>query len=451
MAAAKTAVVAPWVIPVRPEGVTLRDQAVVFEGGTILDLIPAAQLATTHPDADIQRFPQHALIPGLINAHTHAAMSLFRGIADDLPLMSWLEEHIWPLERQWVAETFVRDGVELAMAEMIRGGITCFNDMYFFPEVASQSAIRAGMRASIGLIVMDHPSPWAQGPDDYLAKGLALHDDYHHHPTTHFTLAPHAPYTVSDAPLARIRTLAEELDLPIHMHVHETRDEISQSLALHGERPLERLARLGLLGPRLMAVHMTQLEPFEIEQMAEQGVSVIHCPESNLKLSSGFCPVTRLINAGASVALGTDGAASNNDLDLMGEMRTAALLAKGLSGRADALPAASALTMATLAGARALGLEERVGSLEVGKAADLVAIRLDGLETQPLYEPISQLVYSASRHQVTDVWVEGKRLLQDRQLLTLDEAGLLERVSHWSSRLTQSRAGALQPLPVQEK
>ena len=451
MAVEKTAVVAPWVIPVRPEGVTLRDQAVVFQGGTILDLLPAEQLPATHPDAEIERFPQHALIPGLVNAHTHAAMSLFRGIADDLPLMAWLEGHIWPLERRWLAENFVRDGVELAMAEMIRGGITCFNDMYFFPEVACQAAVRAGMRAGIGLIVMDHPSSWAQGPDEYLAKGLALHDDYHHHPTTHFTLAPHAPYTVSDAPLARVRTLAEELDLPIHMHVHETRDEISQSLAQFGERPLQRLARLGLLGPRLMAVHMTQLEAFEIEQLAEYGVNVIHCPESNLKLSSGFCPITRLIDAGASIALGTDGAASNNDLDLFGEMRTAALLAKGLSGRADALPAASALTMATQGGARALGLEERIGSLEAGKAADFVAIRLDTLETQPLYEPLSQLVYSAGRQQVTDVWVEGKRLLKNRQLCTLDERGLLDRVSRWSSRLSHSRTEVFPPLAVKEK
>lgn len=438
MADAKTALIAPWVIPVRPLGVVLDHHAVVIQDGTILDVVPASMLTSSHPDAIIEVLEHHALIPGLVNAHTHAAMALLRGIADDLPLMRWLKEHIWPLEQKWVAEGFVRDGVDLALAEMIRGGVTLFNDMYFYPEIASQRAIRAGLRAGIGLIVMDFPSPWATNAEEYLSKGLALHDDYQYHPTTHFALAPHAPYTVSDESLVKLRTFADELDLPIHMHVHETADEIMESLKIHGKRPLRRLHDLGLLNSRLMAVHMTQLEPAEMDQLATLGVSVIHCPESNLKLGSGFCPVDALLAAGVNIGLGTDGAASNNDLDLMGEMRTAALLAKGVSRRADAVPAPVALEMATLGGARALGLEEIIGSIEPGKSADLTAVRLDALETQPLFEPISHLVYAAGRHQVTDVWVAGKRLLQQRKLTTLDQEDLIQRIHHWQGALRRN-------------
>mgnify|MGYP006274726075 CR=1 FL=1 len=438
MSAAEIVLTAPWIIPIRPSGAVLRDHAIVVRSDRIIDVLPQCEVQSKYPEFLVEHFASHALIPGLVNAHTHAAMNLLRGIADDRPLMDWLNNHIWPLEKMWVGEEFVQDGVDLAIAEMLRGGVTSFNDMYFFPEVTSRRAIHSGIRAKIGLIVVDFPTSWARNPEEYFTKGLAVKDDYQHHPNLSFAFAPHAPYTVSDEPLSRIGTLAHEMDIPIHIHLHETQDEIRQSLEVHGMRPIERLRRLDLLGPQLMAVHMTQLEDDEIALILESGVSVIHCPESNLKLGSGFCPVSRLLKEGINIGLGTDGAASNNDLDLFGEMRTAALLAKGLTGDASTVPAESALEMATLGGAKALGLDDKTGSLESGKLADITAIRLDLIETQPLFHPISDLVYSASRHQVTDVWVGGRRLLKARKLTTLDEHDLLMRVEYWRERLSNS-------------
>ena len=435
MPSADLVIVAPWIVPIEPEAIVLEQHAIVVRDGRITAILPENEALSGYPDAPREILKGHVLIPGLINAHAHAAMTLLRGIADDKPLMDWLNNHIWPLEQKWVGESFVRDGVDLAMAEMIRGGITTFNDMYFFPEVTALQAVQAGMRATIGMIVVDFPTAWAGNAEEYIEKGLALRDAFRHEPRIGFAFAPHAPYTVSDAPLLRIRTLADELDLPIHMHIHETEDEIMGSIKACGMRPLNRLHQLGLLGPNLMAVHMTQLEDGEIRLLSETGVHIVHCPESNLKLASGFCPVAKLLNNDINVALGTDGAASNNDLDLMGEMRTAALLAKAVSKDASALPANQALAMATLGGARALGIDEQVGSLRPGKWADITAIQLAAIETQPLFNPISDLVYAASRHQVTNVWIEGRRVLKDRQLTTLDESEIRSRIRIWRERL----------------
>jgi len=318
---------------------------------------------------------------------------------------------------------------------MLRGGTTCLNDMYFFAEETARAVTACGMRACIGLIVIDFPSAWARDADEYLAKGLALHDEYRNHPLIRTAFAPHAPYTVSDAPLEHIRILADELEIPVHMHVHETAVEVEQAVAQSGMRPLARLDRLGLVSPALLAVHMTQIEPTEIERIAAAGAHVVHCPESNLKLASGFCPVQRLLQAGVNVALGTDGAASNNDLDMFGELRTAALLAKAVAQDASALPAADALRMATLNGARALGLSEEIGSLTPGKSADVVAVHLGDIEAQPHYHPISQLVYATGRDKVTDAWVAGRQLLNARALTTLDEAALLEKARGWGTRI----------------
>lgn len=442
MPSADLVIVAPWIVPVEPEATVLEQHAVVVRDGRIAAILPETEALAGYPDAPREILKGHILIPGLINAHAHSAMTLLRGIADDKPLMDWLTNHIWPLEQKWVGEAFVRDGVDLAMAEMIRGGVTTFNDMYFFPEVTALQAVQAGMRATIGMIVVDFPTAWAGNAEEYIEKGLALRDAFRHESRIGFAFAPHAPYTVSDAPLLRIRTLADELDLPIHMHIHETEDEIADSRKAIGMRPLNRLHQLGLLGPNLMAVHMTQLEEDEIRLLSETGVHVIHCPESNLKLASGFCPVAKLLDAGINVALGTDGAASNNDLDLMGEMRTAALLAKAVANDASALPAAKALTLATLGGARALGIDDEVGSLRPGKWADITAIQLDHLETQPLFNPISDLVYAASRHQVTNVWIEGRRVLKDRQLTTMDESDIRTRIRIWRERLLSERTSS---------
>lgn len=426
---------ARWVLPIEPDDVVLEHHALILRDGRIHDLLPIAEALSRYPGIPVEEFPAHALIPGFVNSHTHAAMSLMRGIADDRPLMEWLTDHIWPLEQRWMGETFVRDGSDLAMAEMIRGGVTCFNDMYFFPEVTASRAIRCGLRAVLGMILVDFPSAWASGPAEYLEKGLRLRDEMLNDPLVSFAFAPHAPYSVADEPLRRIATLAAELDLPIHMHLHETAAEIDQSRQQYGLRPLNRLQQLELLGPNYIAVHMTQLTDEEIVQLAKAGVSVVHCPESNLKLASGFCPVGRLVAAGVNVAIGTDGAASNNDLDVMGEMRMAALLAKAVSGDASVIPAKTALRMATLNGARALGLETEIGSLERGKWADITAIRLDAIETQPLFDPVSDLVYAASRHQVSDVWVGGRRLLRDRQLTTLDIDEIRQNAADWRQKL----------------
>jgi 5-methylthioadenosine/S-adenosylhomocysteine deaminase len=433
---------ASWIIPVESPGkdtndLVLEDHALIIHQGRIHDILPQTEARHRYQASEHHQLPGHALIPGLINAHCHSPMNLLRGLADDLPLMTWLKEHIWPTEQRWMGEGFVTDGSRLAIAEMLRGGITCFNDMYFHPDRTAQLAAETGIRAVIGLILLDFPSSWGQGAEDYLHKGLKLRDRYRGHPQVSFSFAPHAPYSVSDASFERLMTLANELEpaLPLHIHVHETRDEIEQSLAQYGERPLQRLQRLGLVGPELCAIHLTQLEPDEIELLAESGSQAVHCPESNLKLASGFCPTVQLLAAGVNVALGTDGAASNNDLDMFSEMRTAALLAKGVSGDPTQVPASQALRMATLNGARALGLGDITGSLTIGKAADVVAVDLNDITSRPIYHPISQLVYATGRHQVKEVWVAGRQLLKKGLLTCLDPQQLLRDAALWQAKI----------------
>jgi 5-methylthioadenosine/S-adenosylhomocysteine deaminase len=426
---------ARWVVPVEPAGVALERHAVAVRDGLIEAVLPIAEAAQRFPDYARVDLPGHALIPGLVNAHTHAAMALLRGIADDLPLMRWLMEHVWPAEAKHVSPQFVKDGTLLACAEMLRGGVTCMNDMYFFPESAIESVLEAGMRAALGLIVVEFPSAYAADPDQYLAKGLALRDQWREHPQLSFCLAPHAPYTVSDASFRKVAQLAAELDLPVHVHVHETIEEIERSLADHGMRPLARFERLGLLGPNLISVHSVHLEPAEIALLARHGCSVVHCPSSNLKLASGLAPVAALLAAGVNVALGTDGAASNNRLDLFQEMRSAALLAKVVARDAAAMPAHAALRAATLGGAAALGLEARIGSIVPGKAADLAAVSFDRLELQPAYDIVSHLVYACGREDISDVWVGGERVVQDRALTRLELSDLQGRALLWQTKI----------------
>ncbi|MBI4693720.1 MAG: TRZ/ATZ family hydrolase [Gammaproteobacteria bacterium] len=426
---------ARWIIPVEPAGAVLDDHAVVIAGTRITALLPGAKARHEHPDADHVELPQHALIPGLVNAHTHAAMSLFRGLADDVPLERWLEDHVWPAERRFVDREFVREGTRLAAAEFLRGGTTCFNDMYFFPDEAAAAAAAAGIRAVVGMLVIGFPSAWAATPQEYLANGQRVHDAFRDHPLIRTAFAPHSAYAVEESTLTRIAMLAEELDVPIQMHVHETAAEVAESLARHGLRPLARLQRLGLVNERLLAVHMTQLDDGEIELVARAGVSVVHCPESNMKLAAGFCPVAKLATAGANIALGTDGAASNNDLDMLAELRTTALLAKAVAGDPCAAPAADVLRMATLNGAKALRLEHEIGSLEPGKQADVVAVDLGDVRSQPVYTPLAQLVYTGHRDQITDVWVAGRRVVENRRLTSLDEAELVKSAQRWRARI----------------
>lgn len=424
-----------WIIPVEPDGSVLENHAIAVNNGEIIELLPIDDAMVRYDAVEQHDLTTHALIPGLINAHTHSSMSLFRGLADDLPLMEWLNEHIWPAEQQWVSPQFVKDGSRLAIAEMIRSGTTCFSDMYFFPDCTAEVATEAGIRAVVGLIMIDFATPWAKDASEYLDKGKQVHEQYKHSPLIKTAFAPHAPYTVSDEPLEKIALLAEELDIQIHMHLHETDVEIKQSIEQYGKRPLQRLFDLGLVSKRLIAVHMTHLLAEEIELLGKNSVNIIHCPESNLKLASGFCPVHELLNSGMNVALGTDGAASNNDLDMLGEMRTAAILGKGVAHDSSAIPARTALRMATLNGAKALRLDAITGSLTVGKQADVIAIDLSALETQPLYDPISQIIYAASRNQITDVWVAGRQLLKDRELLSMDEEQIMQNVSVWQDKL----------------
>ena len=423
-----------WLVPVEPAGVVLKNHALGIRDGRIVLIAPREE-ADQYLANETRDLSGMLLAPGLVNAHGHAAMTLFRGLADDLPLMTWLHEHVWPAESRWVDEAFIKAGTELAIAEQLQSGVTCFSDMYFFPEVVSQLAHKHGIRAQISIPVLNFPIPGARDADEALRKGVALFDDLKHHPRLSIAFGPHAPYSVSDDKLESIRTLVAEMDIGIHMHVHETANEVEEAIREYGERPLARLARLQLLGPRFQAVHMTQVNDDDIALLVEHNCSVIHCPESNLKLASGFCPVERLWEAGVNVDIGTDGAASNNDLDLLGETRTAALVAKAVSGSATALNAHRALRMATLNGARALGLDDHTGSIEVGKFADLVAFDLSRLAQQPVYDPVSQLIYSCSRDCVRHVWVAGKHLLDDRQLTRMDEEQLIATAQEWGNKI----------------
>jgi 5-methylthioadenosine/S-adenosylhomocysteine deaminase len=428
---------AGFVVPVVPHGVVLEDHAVAVSGGQIVAILPTSEARLRFDAAEVVSRPEAALIPGLVNAHAHNPMTLLRGVADDLPLKVWLQEHIWPIEAAVIGPEFVADGVTLAIAEMLRGGTTCCNENYVFPDVQAATYKRYGFRARVGLPVIDFPTAWAKSDDEYFDRAGEVHDQWRDDPLIATAFAPHAPYTVSDANFEHIRMLADQLDLPVHLHLHETAQEVAQSQQKHGQRPIGRLDRLGLINDRLIAVHMTQLTEAEIHLCAERGVSVVHCPESNLKLASGFCPACALLKAGVNLAIGTDGVASNNDLDMFGETRTAAILAKAVADDAAGFDAFSALRAATLGGAKAMGFDHLVGSIEPGKQADLVCVDLSALETQPLHHVVSQLIYATGRHQVSDVWIAGKSRLAKRELIGMDMAGILANAKQWQARIAQ--------------
>lgn len=431
---------AGWVVPVVPHGVVLTDHAVAVSGGRIQAILPIAQARMQYAAKDTVARPEAVLLPGLVNAHTHNPMTLLRGIADDLPLMTWLQQHIWPVEAAVIGPDFVADGTTLAIAEMLRGGTTCANENYFFPDVQAGVYKKYGFRARVGAVIIDFPSAWAASDDEYFDRACQLHDTWRGDALIGTAFAPHAPYTVNDANFERIRMLADQLDLPVHLHLHETAHEVSESLKLHGQRPIARIDRLGLLNDRLIAVHMTQLTETDIHLCAERGVSVVHCAESNLKLASGFCPACALLSAGVNLAIGTDGCASNNDLDMFGETRSAALLAKAVANDAAGFNAFEALHAATLGGAKALGFEDRIGSIEAGKDADLVCVDLSALETQPLHHVVSQLIYATSRQQVSDVWIAGVQKLRQRELVDMDSAAIVANARQWRQKIAQVRA-----------
>ena len=425
-----------WIIPVVPENRIFENCALAVDQQKIVGIYPQAEASSKFVADSVVDLGEHIVMPGLVNAHGHAAMSLLRGYADDLPLRPWLEEHIWPVEARVLSEQFVADGTDLAMAEMIKTGTTCFADMYFFADSVAEQVRRSGMRSQVGFTVFDFPTAGGKDPDDYIHKGLQLRDSYKGDELIKIACAPHAPYTVGDETMRRIATYANELDMAVHIHCHETAQEVRDSLKLYSCRPLQRLDDLGILLPQTQLVHMTQIDQDDIRLIQDNNCHVVHCPESNLKLASGFCPVGKLIDAGINVAIGTDGAASNNDLDLFGELKTAALLAKAVAGDAATLDAHAALRMATINGAKALGWEDQTGSLEAGKSADIIAVEISSLSQKPLYNPASQLVYNNAGSQVTHSWVAGKALLKERALMTLDEQNLIRRADAWRNQIS---------------
>ncbi len=430
---------AGWLIPVVPRNTVLRDCSVAIHEGRIIALLPSSEAQQRFSAAKQYDLPDSLLIPGLINAHGHAAMSLLRGYADDQSLHTWLNESIWPAESRWMSEAFVYDGAELAITEMLLGGTTCFSDMYFFPDQTARAARSSGIKCQLAFPVLEFPSAWARNADEYIHKGLELRDEFRDDNRISIAFGPHAPYTVNDPALEKIVTLAGELDAPIQIHLHESADEVAQSIADHGQRPIERLHQLGLLTPLTQCVHMTQLIDSDIALLAENGSHVVHCPESNLKLGSGFCPIESLQKAGINIALGTDSPASNNDLNMLGEARTAALIAKGVSGNPERLPAYEALELATINSARALGIDAETGSIEVGKAADLVAINLAKIASQPLYNALSQLIYTDSARHISHTWVDGKLLVEEGQLVGIDQNELISKAQNWQTKIQAER------------
>jgi len=426
---------ARWVCPIVPKNKLLENQAVVIQSGKIIDICSISSASELYHAVELVQLTEHVLIPGLINLHTHAAMSLMRGVADDLPLMTWLNEHIWPAEQAVLAEQYVQDASLLACAEMLSGGVTCFNDMYFYPQATAVAANQAGLRANLGLVVLEFPTTYANDAADYLQKGFDVHDSWRGNPLISTCIAPHAPYTVSNQTFETVLTYAEQLGLGIHTHLHETRDEIAQSQTQFGLRPLQRLAQLGLLGPNFLAAHGVHLLDSEIDVLAEFGCHIAHCPSSNLKLASGIAPISKLLAKGVNVGLGTDGAASNNRLDIFAEMRLSALLAKGVSEDASAIPAHQALEMATINAAKAMGLEEKIGSIEIGKLADLTAVQLDELTINPCYDPVSHLVYACGREHVSHTWVAGDLRYSNGLYANIEPLELKEIINTWQPKL----------------
>lgn len=431
-----TLISADWIIPIEPRDTLLQDHAVAVHAGRIVGVLPQHEARDRYNPAEQVALDSHVLLPGLINLHTHAAMSLLRGLADDLSLMDWLKNHIWPAERRWVSPQFVYDGTLLACAEMLRGGITCFNDMYFFPEDAYRAVRAAGMRATLGMIVIEAETAYAKTVDEYLNKGLALRDELADDARIKTVWAPHAPYTISDATFEKILTYAGELNIGIHTHLHETRAEIEHSVGEYGLRPLQRLQQLGALGPNLIAVHAVHLSAQEIMDLAQFGCHIAHCPASNLKLASGIAPIAAMSAQGLNIGLGSDGAASNNRLDLWSEMRLASLLAKSAADDPLAVPAHAALRMATINAARALDRDHEIGSLVAGKQADIVAVDLQRLEMTPCYDVASQLVYVASRRDVSYVWIGGELLIEQGNFVQLDSHAIHSSALRWHHKIS---------------
>lgn len=426
---------AKWILTAEPNQDALENYSLCIENGIIKEIIPTSTAKQKYLPTRENNYQEHILMPGIINSHTHIGMNYFRGLGSDLALMQWLHDYMFPTEKKWLSHDFVRDASLFAIAEMIRSGTTCFNDMFYFLSATADAAIQAGIRACIGITVIEFPTNWAETTDDYFTKGMDFYEKYKNNPFITTTFAPHAPYTVSDKSFMRVKELAQNLQLKINLHLHETEDEIKGSLEQFGKRPIKRLYDLGFLSSDVLAIHSANLNDEDLELIALTKPNIIHCPESNMKLASGTCPVEKLRQLGINVALGTDSVASNNDLDMLSEMKSAALIAKLSTMNPESLKANDAIALATINGARALGKEQNIGSLANGKAADFITIRTDDIEMLPMYLPAAQIVYASNRQQVSDVWVNGKQLMQNRKLLTIDEEEIKKKAIYWGNKI----------------
>jgi len=425
-----------WIYPVIPSGLTLENHSLVVLENRIESLLPTQEAIRQFPNLVNLELPNQILLPGLINTHGHSAMALLRGYADDYKLMTWLEEHIWPVENKLVDYEFVYDGTALAIAEMISSGTTAIADSYFFPDASAKAYIEYGFRAQVGVPIIHFANAWAKTEEEHINKGLAVRDTLKSQKLITPALAPHSTYSVSDSGFEQVGMYSEHLDMPIHLHLHETAKEIADAMADTARRPFQRIKELGILSPSLQAIHMTQLTQQEIADLAQRQVKIAHCPASNLKLASGFCPTGELLAHQVNVSLGTDGSASNNNLDMFEEMKIAALIAKGMSGDATSIPATTALEMATINGARCLGMDEDIGSLEPGKCADMITVDLSALRFQPMHNPVSDLVYAASGNQVSNVWINGTQRLSHGKLTNMDTARILANAQQWQSKIS---------------
>ena len=415
----------------------LENHTLAVSEGKIIAILPQSEAKKTYMAKETLNLPQHLLMPGLVNAHTHISMNLLRGLADDLKLLTWLQDHIWPAEAAVISPEFVRDGALLAMAELIRGGVTTFNDNYFYMKDLAEVVNQVGMRAVLAECFFKFSTPWSPTPDASFARSEELISFCKTTKTIYPAIFPHAPYSTDVPLLERLSAFAKKHDLLIHTHLMESQMEIDESIKEYGKRPIKLWHELGLIHDKTIAVHMTHVNDEDLDIILKAGASTVHCPESNMKLASKVSPIQKMLDMGINVALGTDGAASNNDLDMFGEMKSAAFLSKVSTDNPESLNAQTVIEMATLNGAKALHLDHEIGTLEVGKAADMIAIDFATLETQPCYAVVPQLVYNVPRHNVTHVWVNGKMLMDNRKLTTIDETALMQKTRNWQAKLKQ--------------
>ena len=435
---------ARWVAPMTttPDSVNenstllLENHTCVVHDGMIIDVLPTHISRKQYQAQFEYSLGEHLLMPGLFNGHAHAAMSLLRGFADDHPLMTWLEQHIWPAEAAHVSTAFVKTGTELALCEMLASGVTCFNDMYFFPETVCELLDTTGLRGCVSGPILEFPTSWGKNANDYIDKNTDIIQQYKNHPLIAAGYGPHAPYTVSNTTFEKIIQQATSEQTWIHTHLHETAFEIHQSMTDFGMRPTERLNKLGFFDIQSQAVHMTQITDIDIEILAGKPCHVVHCPESNLKLASGFTPIGKMLDANINISFGTDGAASNNDLDMVSELRTGAILAKAVSENAQTMPAYAAAYAATRGGALAFS-QQHLGCVAQGFAADIIAIDLSDLNTQPVYDPIAQFVYASNSRQISHVWVNGKLVCHHGEVKVIDTQKLKAEVKTWRATIAE--------------